>query len=222
MKMKSVEGVIVVIYFLCALNRFTNAQDNVTEVSNTTAISVTTVSPTTVPEDEDDEDAFNINVPYCFNFTWLGPRYDNSTSYNGSCTEWKSENPTSGIPCADPFVVTYDGSEPNIDYIWTNHRSSVLCRQATGDSCIKWSYYFNNALQNVTRMCGRVYTEKGDPVSKGCYTQVVNGYTIEFCVCRSSSGGLKPCNNANTISGFKIGLTFTTALLFYYYALCYS
>lgn len=49
-------------------------------------------------------------------------------------------------------------------------------------------------------MCTKVYAIDEGPVTTGCYTQSVDGYDIELCVCESVTGGFKPCNGG--ISNF--------------------
>lgn len=47
----------------------------------------------------------------------------------------------------------------------------------------------------MTRMCTKVYSEGEGPVTSGCYKETVDGYDVELCVCESSTGVYKPCNN---------------------------
>lgn len=43
--------------------------------------------------------------PYCFRFTWLGPKYNNESVYlNASCTDFVRG--ATNVPCTLPLVVT--------------------------------------------------------------------------------------------------------------------
>lgn len=43
---------------------------------------------------------------YCYDFTWLGPSYDNLTRYNGTCSEYLDDTRAQGVPCAPPIVIS--------------------------------------------------------------------------------------------------------------------
>lgn len=95
-------------------------------------------------------------------FTWLGPLYDNSSVVNGTCNDLAKEKKLKNTPCKSPLVITRkyfihtqyfcicikndvdDGSLPNMTYLWENHRDNILCRKAKGQSCVRYSYSFNN------------------------------------------------------------------------------
>ncbi|KAJ8969425.1 hypothetical protein NQ314_001767 [Rhamnusium bicolor] len=81
---------------------------------------------------------------YCYQFTWFGPDYDNVTRYNGTCQDYLDETRATDIPCASPIVITYDGTPPDMDYLWDNYRNSILCRRSRTQVCVKYTYYFNN------------------------------------------------------------------------------
>lgn len=47
----------------------------------------------------------NPDRPYCFRFTWIGPKYDNeSTFLNATCDDVVGEKAT--VPCNLPLIVT--------------------------------------------------------------------------------------------------------------------
>lgn len=46
-------------------------------------------------------------------------------------------------------------------------------------------------------MCTKVYAVDEGPVTKGCYTQTIDGYDVELCVCESTPGYYKPCNGGS-------------------------
>ncbi|XP_034937862.1 uncharacterized protein [Chelonus insularis] len=136
-----------------------------------------------------------INKPdsraYCFNFTWLGPSYSNSSSVNFACPE--SEK----IPCIQPFVVTTNSQVPNTTSMWEKrdeYNISIICPLVSG-TCIKYSYIYDNTVLNTTYFCGKMTEDQTNPVTTGCYTHTVNGYTIEACACKSFGDG-PPCNSS--------------------------
>lgn len=49
----------------------------------------------------------NDDTSYCFEYTWLGPEYDNTTSYDGTCDDFRDESrlPDS-VPCSSPLVIS--------------------------------------------------------------------------------------------------------------------
>ncbi|CAG2053754.1 unnamed protein product, partial [Timema podura] len=79
------------------------------------------------------------NVAYCFQFTWMGPSYDNSTTNNSTCSDLTFE------ACKKPLVVTNDQTPPNTTTLWENYNSHVACKMAKGHVCAKWIYSFSGA-----------------------------------------------------------------------------
>lgn len=51
------------------------------------------------------------------------------------------------------WLVAVDGTEPDIDYLWTNHQLDVLCRRARGYVCAKYSFTYNNEGEMVKDSC---------------------------------------------------------------------
>ncbi|KAL3265253.1 hypothetical protein HHI36_009467 [Cryptolaemus montrouzieri] len=145
-----------------------------------------------------DNNASNDNLnpawSYCFEFTWFGPTYDNTTRYNGTCSDYLEERGVDGIPCSPPIVITYNGTFPDMDYLWKYHRSSILCRRSTGQVCARYAFYSNGAMQNATYMCTRVQVEGEGPVTRGCFKQKVRDDVVEVCACESGRGIYMPCN----------------------------
>ncbi|GAB6033250.1 hypothetical protein CHUAL_012852 [Chamberlinius hualienensis] len=75
---------------------------------------------------------------------------------------------------------------------------------AQGKSCIKWTTTMNGKFINVTRMCAFSGSEDG------CYTQDVDGYQWEVCVCKDQSF----CNDAVKLSQPLPILMVTLTMLF--------
>lgn len=49
-----------------------------------------------------------------------------------------------------------DGTPPDIDYLWENYDTSVICRRARGYVCVKYSYIYNSEgmyMQLVNLLC---------------------------------------------------------------------
>lgn len=65
-----------------------------------------TVEPTLTQNDTE----LDWSYSYCFQFTWLGPEYDNQTNYNGTCEEYFENTDSDGIPCKMPLVVTCENN----------------------------------------------------------------------------------------------------------------
>lgn len=70
------------------------------------------------------------------------------------------------------------------------------------------------AVQNVTYMCTKVYAVDEGPVTKGCYSQSVDGYDVELCVCESATGPYKSCNNG--MSNFAVVSMVIAGLMVYW------
>ncbi|KAK5643937.1 hypothetical protein RI129_007782 [Pyrocoelia pectoralis] len=137
--------------------------------------------------------------PYCFRFTWLGTEFTKENVVNTTCSELLDAKRDNHIPCRNPLFhsITDDATPPDIDYLWENHRDKVVARQANGQVCVKYSYIYNNIVQNVTYLNTKVSMSGGKiAVTNGCYMQTVDGYDVELCVCESFSGIGKPCNAA--------------------------
>ncbi|GJQ83943.1 hypothetical protein Trydic_g8682 [Trypoxylus dichotomus] len=140
-----------------------------------------------------------LDSPHCFRFTWLGPQYDNSSTLaNITCSEYLDDIRAVGVPCRQPFVITEDATPPDIDYLWEHHASEVTCRTARGSVCAKFSYTFNDAIQNITYMCTQAYSVGERAITGGCYQQIIDGYQVEVCLCQSVAG-YRPCNEATPL-----------------------
>ncbi|CAG9856263.1 unnamed protein product [Phyllotreta striolata] len=141
--------------------------------------------------------------PYCFQFTWFGPDFDNVTRYNGTCADYLDEKRAVGVPCAAPIVITYNGSFPDLDYLWEHHKTSILCKRSENQRCVKYTYFLNNDIANVTYTCAKVQQHKGGFIDNGCYKQKLDeGKEAEICVCKSSNGIHRPCNKAQSFTNF--------------------
>ncbi|XP_037032433.1 uncharacterized protein LOC119071591 [Bradysia coprophila] len=151
-----------------------------------------------------------IDDPYCFRFTWLGSKFNaNSTYLNATCDEVTRG---ADVPCTRPLVATENSRLPNITYMWTDlSRGDIACRMTPENVCVKYSYYYNNALENITYMCTKVTVENEGAAKSGCYSEYQDGREIEVCVCRSNPGEV-PCNTGNTKIHFRLNIIF--AVLF--------
>ncbi|KAL0884120.1 hypothetical protein ABMA27_016139 [Loxostege sticticalis] len=120
-------------------------------------------------------------VPRCFDFTWLGPRFTNESVFmNATCQD--ATRMANGIPCREPLVVSYDGSWPDVHYIWKNYGQHASCVLANNDVCAQFTYYFNGHVENSTYMCTRAVDNMGQAVTSGCYTQVNGSFTTRTCL----------------------------------------
>ncbi|CAK1578613.1 unnamed protein product [Parnassius mnemosyne] len=133
-------------------------------------------------------------VPRCFHFTWLGPRYNNESVFlNATCQE--ATRLADGVPCVQPLVASYDGTWPDVEYIWTHHSREASCILGQSDVCAKYTYYFDGHVENSTYMCTRAVDSFGEAVTSGCYQQRNGSFATRVCFCRSVPGGV-PCNEA--------------------------
>lgn len=81
--------------------------------------------------------------PYCFRFTWLGPKFSGDSEFRNATCEAASD-----VPCLKPLVVTNNSNIPDTDLMWQNFYSKPLeiaCRLVRGEVCAKVSYSFNGA-----------------------------------------------------------------------------
>ncbi|XP_055855754.1 uncharacterized protein LOC129918995 [Episyrphus balteatus] len=129
------------------------------------------------------------DYPYCFRFTWLGEKFDKDSEIkNLTCETFRGD--LKNVPCRKPLVATTNSKEPNTLLMWEKFHKKPLeigCRLVRGESCIKYSYIYNQAVENITYMCAKAN------VSNGCYTQKYStGREVEVCVCESSAGSA-PC-----------------------------
>ncbi|XP_055905046.1 uncharacterized protein LOC129940669 [Eupeodes corollae] len=143
--------------------------------------------------------------PYCFRFTWLGEKFDKDSDIkNLTCETFKGD--LKNVPCRKPLVATTNSKEPNTLLMWRKYQKRPLeigCRLVRGESCIKYSYIYNQAVENITYMCAKAN------VSNGCYTQkYTTGREVEVCVCESSAGS-DPCftSTAESILNQSIATT---------------
>ncbi|KPJ12511.1 Signal peptidase complex subunit 3, partial [Papilio machaon] len=101
----------------------------------------------------------------------------------------------SGVPCAQPLVASYDGTWPDVEYIWTHHSRDASCILGPNDVCAKYTYYFDGHVENSTYLCTRAVDSFGAAVTSGCYQQRNGSFATRVCFCRSVPGGV-PCNEA--------------------------
>lgn len=48
---------------------------------------------------------YHIDRPYCFRFTWLGPKYDENSNFkNASCSDIIGDK--GRVPCVQPLIAT--------------------------------------------------------------------------------------------------------------------
>ncbi|XP_061389840.1 uncharacterized protein LOC133325029 [Musca vetustissima] len=130
-----------------------------------------------------------VSVPYCFRFFWIGPYPAKDYIGNETCEERiNNEN----IPCRRPIVATHNDNIPDTVDLWAKYKhnpDAIACAMIPGQLCVKYTYFHNKAVQNITYMCAKVNT------TTGCYRQkFISGSEVEVCVCESELGGM-PCNN---------------------------
>jgi len=135
---------------------------------------------------------------YCFNFSWIGPKYSNESEINNATCE-DFTNLAQNVPCRLPLVVTNDASYPDIDYIWENHFDDTTCLLAEGEVCVSYTYMFDSKIQNVTYMCTKVTDQKDNSISSGCHQMKSGSRQVDLCVCRSTPG-MRPCNAAVSVN----------------------
>ncbi|XP_059481676.1 uncharacterized protein LOC132200310 [Neocloeon triangulifer] len=134
---------------------------------------------------------------YCFQFTWLGPEFTEESTVNGTCNDMDNKPSV----CVDPLVYTNDGTFPNTTNMWEDAdiRSRVTCRLAKNEVCAKWTFTYNNQLENVTYLCTKVTEDNKYAVRSGCRMQEKEGRQIEVCICTTPVGLnnlAPPCNEA--------------------------
>ncbi|XP_037297390.1 uncharacterized protein LOC115444601 [Manduca sexta] len=151
-------------------------------------------------------------VSRCFQYTWLGPRFNNESIFlNATCQD--ATRLASGVPCVHPLVASYDGTWPDVDYIWRNYEQNASCILASNDVCATYTYYFNGHAENSTSMCTRAVNRLGNAITSGCYTQRNGSYVTTACFCRSVPGGV-PCNDAYS-HFLSAGIIFFLAVLMF-------
>ncbi|XP_050672372.1 uncharacterized protein LOC126970482 [Leptidea sinapis] len=155
------------------------------------------------------------NETRCFQFTWLGPRYnEDSVFLNATCND--ATQLADGVPCELPLVVSRDGTWPDIEYIWANHFEETTCVLAANDICAKYTYYFNGHPENSTYMCTRAVDAQESAITNGCYTQTSGSYQTRVCFCRSVPGGV-PCNHAIKLTTTLFGINLIVFIVLYLY-----
>ncbi|XP_030751516.1 uncharacterized protein LOC115879027 isoform X2 [Sitophilus oryzae] len=159
-------------------------------------------------DDDIDYPTLNPSWSYCYEFTWFGPNYNNVTTYDGTCDDYIDDTRAGEhIPCISPIVITNDSTLPDMDYLWTNHRASVLCMRSSNQACVTYTYIDNGIIANRSHMCARVSSNEGK-ISSGCYKQKTGGYDVQICICESGYGIYPPCNSKGTILYTQILLIF--------------
>ncbi|XP_037028226.1 uncharacterized protein LOC119068653 [Bradysia coprophila] len=150
------------------------------------------------------QEELQLDDPYCFKFTWLGSEL-NARSENTTCDDiTKGAN----VPCVFPLNTTENGQLPNTTYMWNDPaKFDFACPMIQGNICVKYSYYYNHALENITYMCSKVTIENEGAVKSGCYSEYQDGREIEVCVCTSNPGD-EPCNTGSIVNQFRFILVF--------------
>ncbi|XP_054737935.1 uncharacterized protein LOC129244340 [Anastrepha obliqua] len=139
-----------------------------------------------------------VEYPYCFRFTWIGPYQDKRNIASLTCEHLRED--FKNVPCRRPLVATDNDAIPDTYDLWRNHfkqPNAFGCPMVPGESCVKYTYTYNKGVQNITYMCAKVNA------TSGCYRQkYISGLEVEVCVCESQLGTI-PCNrapNTNQIS----------------------
>ncbi|KAL4703302.1 hypothetical protein ACJJTC_006665 [Scirpophaga incertulas] len=149
-------------------------------------------------------------ISRCYQFTWLGPRFNNESVFmNATCLD--ATRLSSGVPCKLPLVVSQNGTWPDVDYIWENHRQAATCIPADNDICATYTYYFNGLVENSTYMCTRALDSMGQAITRGCYEQRNGSFVTRASFCKSVPGAL-PCNHAPLVSALTFA-AFVVAML---------
>ncbi|XP_077292518.1 uncharacterized protein LOC143915671 [Arctopsyche grandis] len=161
-----------------------------------------------------DGQLINPTKRYCFNFSWMGPKFTNETTGFDNITCDEVTRLADEIPCRHPLVLTFDGSYPNISFLWDNHDADVTCMLAPNEVCASYAYRFDGGWENITYMCTKVVEDNGQSVTSGCYTNYIGNREIKLCVCRSNPGF--PCNSGST-SVLTLSLFMLAGLLLAYY-----
>ncbi|KZC13236.1 hypothetical protein WN55_05935, partial [Dufourea novaeangliae] len=121
-----------------------------------------------------------------------------------NCTSLK------GIPCIEPLFITEE--PPNTIEFWENEgEDGTLCPLTTGNVCVKYTFIFNNNIQNTSSFCGKIVEDQMVAVTSGCYQQNLDGHILEACACQSRRGK-EPCNASMKIQ--YSGILLMTSLLF--------
>ncbi|CAH0721523.1 unnamed protein product, partial [Brenthis ino] len=151
---------------------------------------------------------------HCFKFTWLGHRFNNeSVILNATCQD--ATRLAQNIPCELPLVASYDGSWPDVEYIWAHHSEIATCVLADNDVCARYTYYFNGLAENSTYMCTRAIDANDTAITNGCYEQTRGSYSTRVCLCRSVPGAI-PCNSATMPYLFPVLSLITIIILLMY------
>ncbi|XP_017879457.1 uncharacterized protein LOC108624570 [Ceratina calcarata] len=138
----------------------------------------------------------------CFLYRWVA--WDNIDKTN--CTGRKN------VPCIEPLINSTD-TLPNSTDLWVNrdkNPENYFCTGEAGNSCVKYTYFYDNNVVNTSSFCGKVIEDNSVPVVSGCYQQNVNGFVIEVCVCPPRLNQ-EPCNTSPDIK-YSISLIALTVL----------
>ncbi|XP_033322417.2 uncharacterized protein LOC117218249 [Megalopta genalis] len=152
--------------------------------------------------------AFDDNMPYCFQFRWVPPIFNNTPArYN--CTGQHDI-----IPCIEPPFI--QDNFPNTSEIWLNRDEddSTLCRLSVGFVCIRYILKVDNKIEKASLYCGKLVVDGLASSEPGCYQHNQNGSLIEVCACETGNG-LEPCNVSSTISSNFVSLIILLFTLMY-------
>lgn len=136
-------------------------------------------------------DDAQVEYPYCFRFTWIGPYQDKKHIGGLTCEHLRED--FKNVPCRRPLVATDNDAIPDTVDLWRHHYkqpNAFGCPMVPGETCVKYTYTYNKGVQNITYMCAKVNA------TSGCYRQkYISGLEVEVCVCDSQLGHM-PCNRA--------------------------
>ncbi|XP_055625474.1 uncharacterized protein LOC129768083 isoform X2 [Toxorhynchites rutilus septentrionalis] len=93
------------------------------------------------------------SYPYCFRFTWLGPKYNKDSPFKNVTCENLLKKAT-GIPCFHPLVVTNNSNVPDTEYMWNEYKdkpTQIGCRLVRGEVCARFTYRYNGARASSSR-----------------------------------------------------------------------
>uniref|UniRef100_A0A0A1XP70 Phosphatidylserine decarboxylase proenzyme n=1 Tax=Zeugodacus cucurbitae TaxID=28588 RepID=A0A0A1XP70_ZEUCU len=135
-----------------------------------------------------------VEYPYCFRFTWIGPYQDKQHIAGLTCEHLRED--FKNVPCRRPLVATDNDAIPDTIDLWRQYHkqpNTFGCPLVPGEACVKYTYTYNKGVQNITYMCAK------SNATYGCYRQkFISGLEVEVCLCKSELGHV-PCNHA-TIS----------------------
>ncbi|XP_036345416.1 uncharacterized protein LOC118754634 [Rhagoletis pomonella] len=85
-----------------------------------------------------------VEYPYCFRFTWIGPYQDKRHIAGLTCEHLRED--FKNVPCRRPLVATDNDAIPDTADLWrTNIKNpnAFGCPMVPGETCVKYTYIYN-------------------------------------------------------------------------------